>query len=69
MTVVVDEQGQGHAVLMVRTDRGDFILDNKRNAVLLWSKTGYTFIKREGASGLAWVALGDQPMSVITANR
>jgi predicted transglutaminase-like cysteine proteinase len=69
MTVVVDEQGQGHAVLMVRTDRGDFILDNKRNAVLLWSKTGYTFIKREGASGSAWVALGDQPMSVITANR
>ena len=30
MTVVIDEQGEGHAVLMVRTDRGDFILDNKR---------------------------------------
>jgi predicted transglutaminase-like cysteine proteinase len=69
MTVVVDEQGQGHAVLMARTDRGDFILDNKRNAVLPWSKTGSTFIKREGASGSAWVALGDQPMSVITASR
>ena len=29
MAVVLDEQGAGHAVLMVRTDHGDFILDNK----------------------------------------
>jgi predicted transglutaminase-like cysteine proteinase len=29
MAVVIDEQGAGHAVLMVRTDRGEFILDNK----------------------------------------
>jgi predicted transglutaminase-like cysteine proteinase len=34
MTVVIDEQGQGYAVLMARIDRGDFILDNKRNAAL-----------------------------------
>jgi predicted transglutaminase-like cysteine proteinase len=69
MTVVIDEEGQGHAVLMARTDRGDFILDNKRNAVLPWRKTGYTFVKREGANSSAWVALGDQPASVVTANR
>jgi len=69
MTVVVDEQGQGHAVLMVLTDRGDFILDNKRDAVLPWRSTGYTFVKRESANGPAWVALGDQPASVVTANR
>jgi predicted transglutaminase-like cysteine proteinase len=69
MTVVIDEEGQGHAVLMARTDRGDFILDNKRDAILPWRKTGYIFIKREGADGPAWVALGDQPASVVTANR
>jgi predicted transglutaminase-like cysteine proteinase len=69
MIVVIDEEGQGHAVLMARTDRGDFILDNKRNAVLPWRMTGYIFIKREGADGPAWVALGDQPASVVTANR
>ena len=34
MTVVIDELGAGHAVLMARTDRGDYILDNKRKAVL-----------------------------------
>jgi predicted transglutaminase-like cysteine proteinase len=69
MTAVIDDQGQGHAVLMVLTDRGDFILDNKRNAVLPWGRTGYTFIKREGTNGKAWVALGDQAAPTITANR
>jgi predicted transglutaminase-like cysteine proteinase len=57
MTVVLDEAGQGHAVLMARTDRGDYILDNKRQAVLAWSDTGYKYIKQEGAQGPAWVAL------------
>jgi predicted transglutaminase-like cysteine proteinase len=69
MTAVIDEQGQGHAVLMILTDQGDFILDNKRNAVLPWGKTGYTFVKREGTNGSAWVALGGQPAPVVTANR
>jgi predicted transglutaminase-like cysteine proteinase len=69
MTAVIDEQGQGHAVLIVLTDSGDFILDNKRNAVLPWGKTGYTFVKREGTNGSAWVALGGQPAPVVTANR
>ncbi len=58
MTVVLDEVGAGHAVLMVRTDRGDFILDNKVNEVRLWHETGYEFLKREGAEGMTWVALG-----------
>jgi predicted transglutaminase-like cysteine proteinase len=69
MTAVIDDQGQGHAVLMVLTDQGDFILDNKRKAILPWRRTGYTFIKREGSSGEAWVALGDQAAPTVTANR
>jgi len=69
MTAVIDEQGQGHAVLMVLTDRGDFILDNKKNAILPWRGTGYIFIKREGSNGKGWVALGDQPAPAATANR
>jgi len=69
MAVVIDEQGQGHAVLIVLTDSGEFILDNKRNAVLPWRRTGYTFVKREGTNGSAWVALGGQPAPVVTANR
>ena len=69
MTVVIDEVDEGHAVLMIRTDRGDFILDNKTNAVLPWSKTGYIFVKREGQDGTAWVSLGGVLSPVATANR
>jgi predicted transglutaminase-like cysteine proteinase len=58
MTVVIDENGQGHAVMMVRTDRGDFILDNKRSEVLPWRQTGYTYVKREGDESSAWTSLG-----------
>jgi predicted transglutaminase-like cysteine proteinase len=69
MTAVIDEQGEGHAVLMVLTDQGDFILDNKRAAVLPWRRTGYTFIKRESTSGKAWVALIDYAGPAYTAYR
>jgi predicted transglutaminase-like cysteine proteinase len=69
MTVVADERGDGHAVLMVLTDRGDFILDNKRNAVLPWRSTGYTYLMREGTNGKGWVALADRPVPLVTANR
>jgi len=58
MTVVLDENNEGHAVLKIRTDRGDFILDNKIDAVKPWAATGYTYIKREGATSSAWVSLG-----------
>jgi predicted transglutaminase-like cysteine proteinase len=58
ITVVLDETGQGHAVLMVRTDRGDLVLDNRRNTVLLWSDTRYEFLKRQSQDNpQLWVAL------------
>ncbi len=58
ITVVRDEFGEGHAVLTVRTDRGDFILDNKRSEILPWNKTDYFFIKRQSAEDPSkWVSL------------
>jgi predicted transglutaminase-like cysteine proteinase len=69
MTVVIDEQGEGHAVLMVRTDRGDFILDNKTSTVLPWNQTGYVFVKREGQDNANWASLGGLASPVTTANR
>lgn len=69
MVVVLDELGQGHAVMAVRTDRGDFILDNKRDAVLAWHQTGYVYIKSEGDRNLAWVALGNQVATTSAISR
>jgi predicted transglutaminase-like cysteine proteinase len=69
MVVVLDDLGQGHAVMAVRTDRGDFILDNKRDAVLPWHQTGYVYIKSEGDQTLAWVALGNDVAATSAISR
>ena len=69
MTVVIDDIGEGHAVLMVRTDKGDLILDNKTTAILSAPRTGYTYVKREGQDGMAWVSLNGVASPVATANR
>ncbi|WP_046118262.1 transglutaminase-like cysteine peptidase [Ensifer aridi] len=60
ITVVLQPNGDGHAVLTVRTDRGDFILDNMRSKVLLWSDTEYTYLKRQSSENAGrWVKLQD----------
>jgi predicted transglutaminase-like cysteine proteinase len=69
MTVVIDRKDAGHAVLTIRTDRGDLILDNETDSVLPWDKTGYEFIKREGSAGMAWVALGGEQNRIVVASR
>jgi predicted transglutaminase-like cysteine proteinase len=69
MTVVIDEKGEGHAVLMARTDRGDLILDNKISSVLPWHQTGYIYVKREGQDGVTWTSLGGATSPIATANR
>ncbi|GJE40716.1 transglutaminase-like cysteine peptidase [Methylobacterium persicinum] len=69
MTVVIDEKGEGHAVLTLITDRGDLVLDNKTDTILPWHRTGYVFIKRESQDTVAWVSLGGATSPVTTANR
>jgi predicted transglutaminase-like cysteine proteinase len=60
MTVVLQPNGDGHAILTVRTDRGDFVLDNMRNKVLLWSDTEYTYLKRQSVKNSGqWVKIED----------
>ena len=69
MTVVRDKDGEGHAVLMVRTDRGDFVLDNEDGLIRLWSDTAYLFLKRQSQSNPAeWVGLIDSHQTTIVAN-
>ncbi len=47
ITVVRQPNGDGHAVLTVRTDRADFILDNLQGQVRHWTETPYTYLKRQ----------------------
>src|SRR4051794_143945 len=60
ITVVRDQRNEGHAILTVKTDQGEFVLDNQAEEILLWSQTGYRFVKRQSQSDPnAWVSLGD----------
>ena len=58
ITVVKEQNGDGHSVLTVKTDRGDYVLDNLNNQVRLWNKTNYRFVKRQSQiSPNIWVAI------------
>jgi predicted transglutaminase-like cysteine proteinase len=68
ITVVRDKRGDGHAVLTVKTDRGELVLDNQAEDIRLWSETGYRFVKRQSQTDPnVWVALGDPRPATATA--
>jgi predicted transglutaminase-like cysteine proteinase len=71
ITVVRDKKGDGHAVLTVRTDKGEFVLDNQEGEILPWTDTGYRFVKRQSQSDPnVWVSLGDtRPTTYVAAPR
>jgi len=66
ITVVRKPDGEGHAVLTVRTDKGDYILDNLTDKVRSWDQTGYHFLKRQAIDNTGhWVSIrGDQQVLV-----
>ena len=72
ITVVRDENNEGHAVLTVRTDKGDFVLDNKRRDVMRWAETPYTFVKRQSERNpLVWISLlppNTAPQTTVSAS-
>ena len=60
ITVVRQPNGDGHAVLTVRTSHGDFVLDNLEPRVLAWHATEYQFLKRQSERNSGqWVSVDD----------
>jgi predicted transglutaminase-like cysteine proteinase len=60
MTIVHEANGDGHAVLTVKTDKGEYILDNLNEKIVLWSETPYQYYKRQSqADPNVWVSLDD----------
>jgi predicted transglutaminase-like cysteine proteinase len=68
ITVVRDHKGDGHAVLTVKTDKGDLILDNQNEEIVQWSDANYRFVKRQSQTDPnVWVSLGDPRPGLATA--
>lgn len=69
IAVVRQANGEGHAVLMVRTDRGDLVLDNQEGLVKLWTETPYHYLKRQSQLDQGkWVDILDD-RAVVVATR
>lgn len=54
MAVVVTPLGVGHAVLVVKTNRGEFVLDNLRKTIVKRNQTGYAFLRVASANPMRW---------------
>jgi predicted transglutaminase-like cysteine proteinase len=68
MAVVREANGDGHAVLLVRTDRGDLVLDNQDGLVQVWNETSYQFVKRQDqAHAGRWVDMIDDRAITVAA--
>lgn len=66
ITVVRKPDGEGHAVLTVRTDSGDYVLDNLTDKVRAWNDTGYRFLKRQAADHTGrWVTIREGQSTLV----
>ena len=68
ISVVREPNGDGHAVLVVRTDRGDLVLDNQDALIRVWHETPYTYVKRQDqAHSGRWVDMLDDRVTVTAS--
>jgi predicted transglutaminase-like cysteine proteinase len=62
LAIVRTPQGETHAVLVVATDRGDFVLDNLTPDIRGWRESGYTWLSRQTPGApLRWAAIDPIP--------
>jgi predicted transglutaminase-like cysteine proteinase len=59
---------------MVRTDRGDLVLDNQEGMVKVWNETPYQFVKRQAQENAGqWVSIEDSrptiPVVTVASTR
>lgn len=68
ITVVREWNGDGHAILVVRSDKGDRVLDNKNWAIVAWKDAPYTWVKQQSPKRpYIWVNL-DQSSFRVASN-
>ncbi|MFY0690789.1 MAG: transglutaminase-like cysteine peptidase [Paracoccaceae bacterium] len=49
IATALDRRRNSHAVLILRTDEGDYVLDNLNNRMLHWKETGYIFLRLQNS--------------------
>ena len=70
MTVVKDLQGNGHAILTVKTSKGELVLDNLSDDIRSPGETGYGFIKRQSQENPnVWLTLSENAGAQASAQQ
>ena len=71
LAMVYTGSGENHLVLVARTDRGAFVLDNLRDRILPWDATGYQFAKIQSIENPNfWVSIsGSRPVTATLTAR
>jgi predicted transglutaminase-like cysteine proteinase len=70
MTIVKDEHGEGHAILTVKTNKGEYILDNLASEVKPWTQVPYRFVKRQSQTDQnVWVDIGEPTSAPLVVSR
>jgi predicted transglutaminase-like cysteine proteinase len=58
IAIVLTHRGEGHAVLLVSTDKGEYVLDNLSPWVIPWRAVNYHWLKRQmPGEPLSWVSI------------
>ncbi len=69
LLITMVQASEPHVVLTVRTDHGDYILDNLRDEVLPVEKTSYRYIKMQSpANSGQWVSIVGRSVAVAAGN-
>ncbi len=70
LTVVYTNSGEAHLVLTVRTDRGDYVLDNLRGVILPVDALGYLYVMRQSSvHPRLWVRVAGISSSAVNERR
>jgi len=70
LATATTERGEGHLVVVVRTDRGDLVLDNRVQHVVDWSALPYHWVSVQSQqSPVRWVSILSQPIATADASK
>jgi len=70
LTVVKEKNGDGHAILTIKTNRGEYVLDNLSDAPRPWAATPYRFVKRQSQQNQnMWVSIGAPTSAPLYVSR
>ena len=69
LATATTETGEGHLVVVARTDKGDFVLDNRVPHVVDWTYLPYHWVSvQTQQSPVRWVSILSQPIATADAS-